>query len=120
MLARYVKQLPALQYLEIDSSVPEKKRPLPSVSYDTVLRMLFYKPDKPYLLKSMELLLWERDKEEAFKFNSRYRQILVNFFCLFFIKEFPGSGPKLCTFSNNFELVDSFTILLQHPSRKHG
>lgn len=119
MLDRYLKQLPALQYLEMDSSVPEKKRRLPSASYDTVLRMLFYKPDKPYLLKSMELLLWERDKEEAFKFNSRYRQILVNFFCLVFIKEFPGSGPRLCTFSNNLELVDSFAILLQHLSRKH-
>lgn len=81
MPARYLKQLPALQYLEIDSSVPEKMRPLLTVSYDTVLRMLFYKPEKPYLLKSMELLLWERDKEKAFKFNSRYRQILVNFFC---------------------------------------
>lgn len=72
-----------------------------------------------HLLKSMELLLWERDKEKALKFNSRCRQILVKFFCLFFIKEFPGSGPRLCTFSSNSELVDSFTILLQHLSRKH-
>lgn len=46
MPARYLKQLPALQYLELDSSVPERMRPLLSVSHDAALRMLFYKPDK--------------------------------------------------------------------------
>lgn len=49
MPAMYLKQLPALQYLETDSSLPEKIRPLLIVSHDTVLKMLSYKPDKPSL-----------------------------------------------------------------------
>lgn len=52
----YLKQLPALQYLDTDSSVPEKNKTLLIVSHDTVLRMLSYKPDKPSLAETYGII----------------------------------------------------------------